>query len=135
MHLAAKSNEYADAAGDLLDATPKAVWAAIAISALTTGGDRISEARELIATEWDRLHSNGIVPQRVPGRFRGLVRDDLSVGCDAHDACLGGPCRNPYSRPAAPSSQAPCEMASLGCVLPRGHAENHQKDVKPGRPA
>jgi hypothetical protein len=73
MHLDAKRNQYADAAGDLLDAIPKAVWAALAISALTQGGSYIDEARQRVVTEWETLHLNGIVPQRVPGRFRDLL--------------------------------------------------------------
>lgn len=73
MHLDAKRNDYAVAAGELLDAIPKAVWAALAVSALTRGGVDIEEARERVVTEWDTLHLNGIVPQRVPGKFRHLI--------------------------------------------------------------
>lgn len=60
-------NEYFDAAGrDVFSKCPKAVWAAIAISALTCGGDHLDEARELVLKEWAILHQNGIVPQAPP---------------------------------------------------------------------
>jgi len=60
-------NDYATAGGfDLLQDTPKAVWAAIAVSLATQGGDRLTEARALILAEWEVLHANGIVPQKPP---------------------------------------------------------------------
>lgn len=73
MHLDAKRNEYADAAGDLLDSIPKAVWAAIAVSALTGGGDRLGAAQQRVANEWLILWSNGIVPQKPPKQVRALA--------------------------------------------------------------
>ena len=58
------TNDYAYAVGyDLYHGIPKAVWAAIAVSALTQGGDRLDEAAALVAREWAILHSNGIVQQ------------------------------------------------------------------------
>lgn len=64
-------NEYADALGaELYERTPKAVLAAIAVSALTTGGERLGEAAKLLLKEWETLHLNGIVPQRPPKGVR-----------------------------------------------------------------
>ena len=60
------NNDYARALGDLFDKTPKTVLAAIAVSALTTGGERIAEARAEVLREWLVLYQNGIVPQRPP---------------------------------------------------------------------
>ncbi len=48
---------------------PKAVLAAIAVSALTQGGDFVDEADQRLITEWDVLHGNGIVPQPVPAKW------------------------------------------------------------------
>ena len=59
-------NEYAGALGPLLDATPKNVLAAIAVSSLTCGGDYLEEAQERLLTEWWALYRAGIVPQRPP---------------------------------------------------------------------
>ena len=70
MHAYAKHNEYADALGDLFDLTPKAVLAAVAVSALTHGGEHLSVARQRVLDEWRTLHANGIVPQRPVGRPR-----------------------------------------------------------------
>ena len=64
----------------LYEDTPKAVWAAIAISALTCGGDHMSIARQRIVTEWDILHTTGIVPQAVPSKHRRLVDRELHSG-------------------------------------------------------
>lgn len=57
-------NSYALTLGDLYARTPKAVFAAIAVSALTSGGDCISEARARLLEEWKILYDNGIVPQK-----------------------------------------------------------------------
>lgn len=58
------TNDYAMAAGrDIYESIPKAVWAAIAVSALTCGGDHLDEAADRVLAEWTILHSNGIVPQ------------------------------------------------------------------------
>lgn len=58
-------NEYVLAVPEYND-IPKAVWAAIAVSALTTGGELINDARERVFNEWTILHQNGIVPQKPP---------------------------------------------------------------------
>lgn len=58
-------NAYATAVPEYRD-IPKAVWAAIAVSALTCGGDHLAEARERVRNEWRVLHENGIVPQKPP---------------------------------------------------------------------
>ena len=58
------SNDYAHAVGvDFFNSIPKSVWAAIAVSFATNGGDSIDAATRLIAQEWDILYRNGIVPQ------------------------------------------------------------------------
>ena len=46
--------------------TPKAVFAALAVSALTSGGDRLAEADALVLHEWWLLWENGIVSQKPP---------------------------------------------------------------------
>ena len=46
---------------------PKAVFAAIAVSSLTQGGDFLEEATARLAEEWWILYENGIVPQKPPG--------------------------------------------------------------------
>lgn len=70
------SNEYAEQLGELFDECPKAVLAAIAVSALTCGGDNLKFAALQVAAEWATLHGNGIVPQR-PGK---VARELLAVG-------------------------------------------------------
>ena len=64
------SNEYVDTlpSGVYAD-IPKAVWAAVAISLATTGGERLEEALSEVLDEWLALHLNGIVPQEVPHRL------------------------------------------------------------------
>lgn len=65
-----KHNQYAAQIGqDLYENIPKAVLAAIAVSALTLGGDYLEEARSRVAKEWLILFQNGIVPQKPPARF------------------------------------------------------------------
>jgi len=59
-------NDYAAAVGTLYLHTPKAVFAAIAISALTVGGDYLEEAEERLLKEWQTLYDNEIVPQIPP---------------------------------------------------------------------
>lgn len=65
------TNEYADALGDLYAKVPKAVLAAIAVSALTVGGDYLDEAQARLLTEWDALHDAEIVSQPAPAGKRG----------------------------------------------------------------
>jgi len=61
-----KYNEYALELGALYEKIPKAVFAAIAISALTQGGDYLDEAQNRIMEEWLILYQNGIVSQKPP---------------------------------------------------------------------
>ncbi|TAN03098.1 MAG: hypothetical protein EPN36_13955 [Rhodanobacteraceae bacterium] len=58
---------------------PKAVLAAIAVSALTQGGDFVDEADQRLVTEWDVLHGNGIVPQPVPGKWRSKINHERGL--------------------------------------------------------
>ena len=69
-------NEYALAVGgELYEQIPKAVWAAIAVSALTCGGDQLEDAAPRVAREWDALHAAGIVPQRPSTLARSLAAE------------------------------------------------------------
>jgi len=68
-----KSNEYAQAlSGRLYEDCPRAVFAAIAVSALTVGGDYLNEADFRLLREWWALYHCGIVPQRPPGEAIAL---------------------------------------------------------------
>ncbi len=59
-----RRNEYVDALGlAFFESCPKTVLAAIAVSALTIGGDLLDDAPALVAEEWAALHAAGIVPQ------------------------------------------------------------------------
>lgn len=69
-------NVYVERLGALYAVTPKAVLAAIAISALTGGGDRLEVAQERLIAEWAALHTAGIIPQEVPPAWRALVETD-----------------------------------------------------------
>ena len=55
---------------DLYESTPKAVFAAIAVSLLTCGGDWLEEGQEAtrkrVIDEWTALHNSGIVKQKPP---------------------------------------------------------------------
>lgn len=77
MHLSAKPNEYSNTIAQIIDDIPKAVLAAIAISALTQGGDRLNEAMYRVSNEWLILWSNGIVPQKPPAKIRGIAATRL----------------------------------------------------------
>jgi len=58
-------NEYAAKLPHrIYEGIPKAVFAAIAVSLATGGGERLDEAQALILNEWQRLFENGIVPQK-----------------------------------------------------------------------
>jgi hypothetical protein len=63
-----KHNEYNLLLGSLYEKIPKAVFAAIAVSVITQGGDYLDEASALILDEWKVLYQNGIVPQCPPKR-------------------------------------------------------------------
>lgn len=70
------SNAYADSISyELFSAIPKSVFAAIAISALTCGGDQLDEATTKLIEEWNILHQNGIVPQAPPRKFIASLPD------------------------------------------------------------
>lgn len=69
-------NGYAAALGSIFEDAPKAVLAAIAVSALTVGGDYLDDATSRLVTEWHALHLSGIVPQAVPRRYRYLLKLD-----------------------------------------------------------
>jgi hypothetical protein len=79
-HLNARRNSYAGTLGPAIDDIPKAVLAAIAVSALTCGGDYIEDALPRVMREWELLHSNGIVPQRVPAKYRALANGENDAG-------------------------------------------------------
>ncbi|RPI55960.1 MAG: hypothetical protein EHM49_01255 [Deltaproteobacteria bacterium] len=67
MHLNNKSNEYVDLIPErIFDKIPKTVLGAIAISALTGGGDYLDNVQDKIMGEWSILYQNGIVPQKPP---------------------------------------------------------------------
>lgn len=67
-------NDYVEALGfSLYDAMPKAVLAAIAVSALTCGGDHLEHAAARVAEEWDALHVAGIVPQKPNKEARAAI--------------------------------------------------------------
>lgn len=62
-------NSYCKELGlDFYERVPKAVFAAIAVSLLTCGGDFLDEGQEAtrkrVLDEWTALHSNGIVRQK-----------------------------------------------------------------------
>jgi hypothetical protein len=59
-------NPYYDQLGRLSDRIPKAVFAAIAVSFATCGGDHLNMAQQNVCLEWVILYENGIVPQRPP---------------------------------------------------------------------
>jgi len=60
-------NDYARSLGlALYDAIPKEVFAAIAVSLLTCGGDRLNEAATGLLREWQALYETRIVLQRPP---------------------------------------------------------------------
>ena len=68
-----KSNDYALQLSEY-DRTPKAVLAAVAVSALTCGGDYLSEANDKVLDEWWALYNAKIVPQKPP-----VARPSLSA--------------------------------------------------------
>lgn len=78
MNLKNLTNEYQREMGDLFDEIPKSVLAAIAVSALTCGGDQISTARARLAKEWEVLNLNGIVQQKPSKAGRAALTKDQS---------------------------------------------------------
>lgn len=73
-------NGYVGSIKGIYDATPKAVLAAIAVSALTTGGDDLDDAKGRLLKEWQALFENGIVEQD-PRKYipRSKWKDFLST--------------------------------------------------------
>ena len=70
-------NEYVKTIpADVYADIPKAVWAAIAISLATCGGDTLDDAARAVVHEWAILHTNGIVPQQVPASLRAYNRPE-----------------------------------------------------------
>lgn len=65
-------NEYA-ALLPFYATIPKAVLAAIAVSALTSGGSYLDDASQLVAREWGILHHGGIVQQRPSPKARAAA--------------------------------------------------------------
>jgi len=61
-------NDYAAALGRLFAECPKSVFAAIAVSALTCGGEQLQDAQYQVWNEWRILHENGIVEQKPPAK-------------------------------------------------------------------
>lgn len=59
-------NNYIDAMGKRYADTPKAVWAALALSlAFRLSGDGdMEEAMKLLGGEWSTLHTGGHLPQK-----------------------------------------------------------------------
>jgi hypothetical protein len=58
-------NVYALALGHMFAECPKSVFAAIAVSALTVGGEYLSEAKQRVADEWLALYNAGIVQKPI----------------------------------------------------------------------
>lgn len=61
-----KLNGYALAFEKLYQKTPKAVFAAVAFSYTSTGGEDPAAGRRNFLTEWRILWENGIVSQKPP---------------------------------------------------------------------
>ena len=61
-----KSNDYARQLNEIYDKTPKAVFAAVVVSLLTSGGDYPERALGGFLEEWRVLYINGIIPQKPP---------------------------------------------------------------------
>lgn len=59
------TNDYARAVpAKLYEDLSKAAWAALAVSALTNGGDWLDRAEACVLEEWWILWENGIIPQK-----------------------------------------------------------------------
>lgn len=59
---------------------PKAVFAAVAL-AIPHNGAAVNAhltPEQYIATEWHVQHRQGLIPQPVPARWRGLICEDWS---------------------------------------------------------
>jgi len=70
-------NQYVEAIPrDVFESTPKAVWAAIAISLATCGGSNLDDAARAVVREWSILNQNKIVPQPIPAALRKYDQPD-----------------------------------------------------------
>lgn len=67
-------NEYSRALGKMFEECPKEILAAIAVSALTVGGDWLPEAQQRLADEWLALYEAGIVRQKPKGVAAKIAR-------------------------------------------------------------
>jgi len=77
-------NEYAEVLGAMFDQIPKAVFAAIAVSSVTGGGDWLEHAQQRIADEWKALYDAGIVPQKPDG-YAGRIARSVEARLEAAD--------------------------------------------------
>ncbi len=78
-----KMNEYAESVGPkFYERCPKAVFAAIAVSALTNGGDKLREADRRVLKEWWILYHAGVVTQKP---IHAEPSDDYGIGHDPED--------------------------------------------------
>ena len=79
-HLGNKSNSYVwsmdNGTSGLFDKIPKSVFAAMAVSALTCGGDYLEKASFVICKEWCALYDNGIITQKPTSEARKLADMD-----------------------------------------------------------
>jgi hypothetical protein len=80
-----KGNEYADELGVLYRMTPKAVFAALAVSALTVGGEYLGEATPRLLREWWVLYNTGVVPQKPPLPCPWRLDDGLDGKAEADE--------------------------------------------------
>ena len=73
-----KMNNYAEAISpELYEKTPKAVFAALAVSlALQVNGENFEILDAGFLREWDTLYKNGIVPQKPPRNLAAVFIDE-----------------------------------------------------------
>lgn len=66
--MAKTQNQYAAIVqqGKLYESCPKAVFAALAVSYASRGGDYLDGVSDLLLKEWWILYQNQIVPQKPP---------------------------------------------------------------------
>lgn len=59
-------NRYEGWVSDIYDSTPKAVFAAIAVSfaVMHSGDEDFAKAQDEVLREWWTLYDNGIIPQK-----------------------------------------------------------------------
>ena len=71
------TNEYSRQFGPLYAKIPKAVFAAVAYSYASSGGEDHDHGIERFIAEWKVLHENGIVQQKPPRLINNGVRVKL----------------------------------------------------------